>query len=378
MKTLLAFTALLGIALTGCQHPGPQFDPRPSSYLPPGVSGSAEPQLQSVGATNRVSQDLLKPSEELFTLGPGDRLEIELLDDLGSRTTTAVGPDGKLYFNLLPGLDVWGLTLTQTKELLEKEFSKFIKEKPQVSLTLRDIASKRVWLLGRFQAPGVYSMTNSTTLLDAVLHAGGPATIVGERDLAQANSSDELADLQRSFVIRKGKFLPVDFTALLKQGDLSQNIYLAADDFIYMPAATSREVYVMGAVYDPRAIPYSDGLTLAGAIAHAGGKSQYAYLSHVAIVRGSLTDPQIAIVDYKDVLTGKARDVKLEPRDIVYIPLKPYRILSRYADLIMTTFVSSVAINEGARAVLKNPPPTSGILIPFGSTITVSPGTPAR
>jgi len=48
--------------------------------------------------------------------------------------------------------------------------------------------------------------------------------------------------------------------------------------------------------------------------------------------------------------------------------------------LIMTTFVSSVAINEGSRAVLKNPPPTQGILIPFGSQITIQPGaaTPAR
>lgn len=377
MKTLLFYTSLLAVIITGCQNPGPGFDPRPSGAVPDGVSG-VEPEMQNPGGTNRLSQDLLKPSEDLFTLGPGDRLEIELLDDLGSRTTTTVGPDGKLYFNLLPGLDVWGLTLTQTKELLEKEFSKFVKEKPQISLTLRDVTSKRVWLLGRFQAPGVYSMTNSTTLLDAVLHAGGPATLVGEKDLSLANNTDELADLERSFVIRKGKILPVDFTRLLKQGDLSQNIYLAADDFIYMPAATSRDVYVMGAVAEPRAVPYSDGLTLAGAIAHAGGKIQYAYLSHVAIVRGSLTDPRIAIIDYKDVLTGKARDVKLEPRDIVYIPLKPYRILSRYADLIMTTFVSSVAINEGARAVLKNPPPTSGILIPFGSTITVTPSAPAR
>ncbi len=371
MKTILILSTLAAVLSAGCQHPGPKFDPREKSSSSPLA-------MQSLEATNRINQELLKPSEKLFTLGPGDRLEIELLGDIGSRTTTTVGPDGKLYFNLLPGVDVWGLTLSQAKEKLEEEFSKFVKEKPQISITLREVVSKRVWLLGRFQVPGVYSMTNSTTLLDAILQAGGPANFAGDKDLSVANNNDDMADLRRSFVIRSGKLLPVDFQRLLKQADLSQNIYLEADDFVYMPAATSREVYVLGGVTRPRSIAYSEGLTLVGAIANAAGTRQYAYLSHVAIVRGSLTDPKIAIVDYKDIITGRAPDVTLEPRDIVYVPLKPYRLLSRYADLIMTTFVSSVAINEGARAVLDNPPPTSGILIPFGSTITVTPSAPAR
>lgn len=368
MKKLIPFIVLCGLAVTGCQTPGTKLNPYQEPQMPSSLT------MQSVQTTNQLDQSLLKPSEELFTLGPGDRVEIELLNDIGSRTLTSVGPDGKLYFNLLPGVDVWGLTLTQARELMEKEFQKFVREKPQVFITLREVASKRVWLLGRFQVPGVYSMTNSTTLLDAILQAGGPANFSGDKDLSVANNTDDLADLRRSFVIRKGKVLPVDFHRLLKQADLSQNIYLEADDFVYMPPATSREVYVLGAVAQPRSIAYSDDLTLVGAIANAGGKIQYAYLSHVAVVRGSLTDPKIAIVNYQDIVTGRARDIPLEPRDIVYVPLKPYRILSRYADLIMTTFASSVAINEGARAVLDNPPPTSGILIPFGSTITVSPG----
>jgi hypothetical protein len=82
-----------------------------------------------------------------------------------------------------------------------------------------------------------------------------------------------------------------------------------------------------------------------------------AHLSHVAIVRGSLTKPEIAVIDVGDILKGKATDVLLEPRDIVYVPLSPYRYLSKYADLILTTFVRAVAINEGARAGAGNVSP---------------------
>jgi protein involved in polysaccharide export with SLBB domain len=372
MKNIILSAALFLVFMSmGCQNPGKNLRMSPPKGSTTGVH---------LNETNRLNPELLKPSDKLFTLGPGDKVEIELLDDLGSRTTTTVGPDGKVYFNLLNGIDVWGMTLSQAKVALENEFAKFVKTKPQISITLREVASQRVWLLGRFTAPGVYSMTNATTLLDAILQAGGPANFAGEREISVANNTDELADLRRSFVIRKGKMLPVDFYRLLKQGDMSQNIYLQPDDFVYMPPATSRQIYVLGAVRQPRAVAYSEGMTLASAIANAAGKAKYAYLSHVAIVRGSLTDPTISIVDYKDIITGRAPDVALQPRDIVYVPLKPYRLLSRYAELIMTTFVSSVAINEGSRAVLKNPPPTQGILIPFGSQITIQPGaaTPAR
>ena len=71
----------------------------------------------------------------------------------------------------------------------------------------------------------------------------------------------------------------------------------------------------------------------------------------VAIVRGSLSEPKIAVVDFKAIVTGHAPDVRLEARDVVYVPFSPYRTLERYAKLITDTFVRTVAANEGGRAV---------------------------
>jgi polysaccharide export outer membrane protein len=364
----LVLGLMAAMLLAGCQHTGPQFDPRVKQQ-PPSAA------LQSVTLSNSIPPSFLSPPTNLFTLGPGDRLEIELLDDPTSRALTSVGPDGKLYFHLLPGLDVWGLTLGETKALIERELHNYIKDNVQLSVVLRGVESKRVWLLGRVSAPGVYSMTNTMTLLEAVALAGGAANISSGRDLNTGYNPEDLADLRRSFVMRQGKVLPVNLHRLLRDGDLSQNIYLQPDDLVYFAAATAREVYVLGAVQAPKPVIYHEDLTVVAAIAGALGTLKDAYLSHVAVVRGSLSDPKIAIVDYKDIIQGRAPDVKVEPGDIVYVPYSPYRYLNKYTDVILQTFVSSVAINEGARASVKAPTGPAGIFIPIGSGITVtSPG----
>ena len=372
MKKLFPICAL-GLALafaTGCQHPGARFDP----YTPIKLATTNAIAFQGLTVTNQVSSDLLQPPGQLFTLGPGDRLEIEVMGDPTSRSVTAVGPDGKIYFNLLPGMDVWGLTLPEAEALLEKELAQYFRnQQPRVSLTLRAVESRRLWVLGRVQSPGIYYMTNNPTLLEALALAGGMLNYTVASDLSAVGANDDTADLARSFIVRHGRLLPVNFERLVAEGDLSQNIYLQPDDFIYVPPLTAREVYVIGAVGQSRAVPYVEGLTMASAIADAFGTVREAYLSHVAIVRGSLTEPKVAIVDYKDVIKGEIPDVLLQPHDIVYVPYQPYRYLRRYVNLIMDTFVSSVAINEGVTSVSGPAAQPTGVFIPFGSRISVTP-----
>ena len=183
-----------------------------------------------------------------------------------------------------------------------------------------------------------------------------------------AGGPEEAADLRRSFVLRKGQLLPVDFQRLLRHGDMSQNIYLQADDFIYLPSAISRDVYVLGAVAQAKAVNAARPLTLISAIASAGGTIKDAYLSHVAIVRGSLAQPQISVLDYKAIARGKLPDALLEPGDIVYVPFTPYQVLTRYVNLILDTFVRTVGANAGSRVVTSQA--TVGVNVPIGTTST--------
>lgn len=368
MKSFALLSA--GFALlffAGCStETGPVFDssvPGPSHYAP--ISHFTSVSV----STPQERQQLLEPPLENYTVGPGDRLQIEILGDPTTQESVLVGPDGKIYYYLLPGIDVWGLTLSQIRQKIESGLTDYIRGRPPISITLRTVASKRVWILGRVESPGIYPLTGPTTLLEAISEAGGPvsasslATTTG--GTLGISPAADIADLRRSFVMRDGKVLPVNFYRLLKQGDLSQNIYLQPDDFIYLPSAVSKEIYVLGAVGDPTSVSYREQISLVSAIAAARGTIRHAYLSHVAVVRGTLSNPKIAVVDYKAILNGEAPNVALQPGDIVYVPFSPYRVLAVYADMILRTFVDTVAVNEGARAVTRNAG-VVGVAVPVG------------
>ena len=327
------------VLLVGCKTTGPRFDPRAAQSRP----GSST-NLFATATANQLNPEWLKPSSNPFLLGPGDKLEVEILGRSGTRTTTFVCPDGKIYYDLLSGLDVWGLTLDQTRQLLERELARYY-TRPQLSVTLTEVESKRVWVLGRLNKSGIYPLDGPMTVLEAISRAGGLFTS------RFSGTTEELADLNHSFLIRKGEMLPVNFQKLLRGGDTSQNVYLEPDDFIYLPSSLSSQIYVLGAVNGPRPVGFTDDMTLSTAIAKAVGTTPEAQLSQVAIVRGSLSEPKIAIVDFKAIVTGHAPDVRLEAHDIVYVPQSRYRTLERYAKMITDTFVNTVAANAGGRMV---------------------------
>ena len=343
--------AVILIGAAGCYSKGPRFDPRASS-----VSASFTP----VVLTNRIDPAWLRPAMEPYRLGPGDVIEIEMIGEAQGRTTAAVGLDGKIYYSLLPGVSVWGLTLGETTELLKNETAKYTRATPEPVIMLRLAGSKRVSILGAVSGPGVYPLAAPTTLLEAISTAGGVP--------AGQGTGDDSADLSRSFVLRDGHFVPVNFEQLLKRGDLSQNIYLRPDDLVFIRPANIPSVYVLGAVAAPNMVPYSrQRSSVALAIIAAGGMQKYAQKSKVAIIRGGLTQPRIAEVDYQAIVKGQIADFLLEPGDIVYVPFSPFRKVAQLAESMLDQFVRTVAVNEGQAIGDPNSQPVQ-VSSPFGIT----------
>lgn len=336
MKHAWLYLLILGL-FGACRSrpPGP-----PAQSLPQRLATNA---FTSVSTLGPIQKEWLSPSPDFFRLGPGDILEVEIFGGKELPSTVTVGPDGKIYYSLLPGLFVWGLSLSEARQLLEEQLGKLLREPPELGLALKGVGSRRVWILGSVANPGVYSLATPISLLEAIAAAGGVAQSSG--------SMGETADLSKSFVLRHGQPLGVDLKKLLHGGDLSHNIYLQADDFVYLRPAVSKDVYVIGAVTTPNIVPFMTQMSLATAIAYVGGPAKYASLSHVAILRGSLTQPSIATVNFHQVLEGKLPDIELEAGDLVYVPMSPFVKLEIFADSIITTFVQTLAVNEGRNLV---------------------------
>jgi len=359
---ILILGTLLAMLMSGCfiSKRGPKFDAL--GYR----KASIVTNFTTVETTNKVQAEWLRPSTNLSRLGPGDKLEIEIIGDAASRALVTVMPDGKIYYNLLPGIDVWGLTVAEATALIENALKQYLTA-PKVAMQLRAVESNRVWVLGRVANAGVYPMATPMTLLEAISMAGGSMSSTA------SGTTEDLADLQHSFIVRNGQRLPVNFDRVLRGGDMSQNIYLEPDDLIYLPSALNRDLYVLGAVRMPKSVALQQG-SLVAAIADAGGPIKTAQLSQVAIVRGSLDSPRIAIVDYSQIIVGKAPDVMLQPHDIVYVPFSPYRYITKYLDLILVTFAQVVGINEGSRAAEPKALPAN-VVIPTGIP-SAAPATP--
>jgi polysaccharide biosynthesis/export protein len=362
----MKYFSLLILALavaSGCRTKGPMFN----AYAPEGDTNET---FSAIHLTNSVDTALLKPPVDPYRLGPGDVIDIETIGESASRISLTVGPDGKIYYSLLAGTSVWGLTLAETRALLQKEMAKFTRGAPELVINLRTVASQRVWLLGAVGAPGAYALGTPTTLLDIVAASGGLAAAAGTVGTvgAAGNSPEDAADLTRSFVLRNGKPLPVDFERLLR-GDLSQNIYLAPDDFVFVRPADVPSVYVLGAVAAPIVLPYTRDISVAEAVLKAGGPLRYAQQNRIVILRGGLTQPRLAQIDYHSIVKGKTRNVRLEPGDIVYVSHAPFYRVAQLAEEILDQFVRTIAVNEGVRAIDNSKPPV-GISSAYGSGIT--------
>ena len=130
MKSLLSLLTLI-LVITACRTKGPGFDP----YAPSEVTSTDG--FAPVQLSDRSNASLLRPPTEPYRLGPGDVIEIEALGESAGRATVTVGPDGKVYYSLLPGVSVWGLSLPESRALLQREMAKFTRATPELVINQR-------------------------------------------------------------------------------------------------------------------------------------------------------------------------------------------------------------------------------------------------
>jgi polysaccharide export outer membrane protein len=254
----------------------------------------------------------LAPSEPAaakeYVIGAADLIAISVLDNKDLDTVVSVTPGGKIAVPLIGDVQAAGLTVSELTDHLTQELAKKVKS-PQVTVTLREVNSYRIYFLGRVGRPGILTSKSEVTLLQALAMAGGIL---------------EGADLSLAYVARGKERVPVDFVKLLRNGDLAQNIALDPDDTVVIPDNPQNVIYVTGEVKTPGMLPFVQerDWTALKAVVAVGGFTQYAAKSKAYLIREGGGGRTTITIDFNDLMRKPeaGKDVPLIPGDILVVP----------------------------------------------------------
>ena len=326
---LIGIVATL-ILLSACTstRPGPHQEPlegpAPATEFIQLPEQTVEQQLADL-------EHLDKNANYIPTLGRGDVLDIAVYDEPDLTIEgIPIRPDGNISFPLAGELQAEGLTVTELNLSLTEGLQKFILA-PKVSIIVQEFNSQKYTIFGEVVNPGIYPLTTDISITAALASAGG---------LNKGNfraTTVELADLSHAFIAREGVVLPVNFTRLIRQGDMRYDISLQAGDYIYIPSGLSKEVYILGEVNNAMLFAYREDMPMSRTLAQAEGFTPDADLKRVHIVRGSLHNPTVIMINFEEVLKGNAREVALEPGDIIYVPPTGLTSFARVVDKLVPT-----------------------------------------
>lgn len=312
-----------------------------------------------------LPEDVLEDSNrawegQAYRVGPGDSLLVAVYGHpelalthyvgvpLGSLPSRSVGflvdNDGTVQFPLLGTVRVEGRTTAELKTYLERELARFVNE-PRVTVQVLFTGSIRYHLLGQFTDPGLKYSDRPVRLLEAI-SLGGSVLM-------------EKASLRTAYVARGGRKLPVDFRALLRKGDMTQNIRMHSGDLVVIPDNVSEQAFVFGATTGPLAtggaVPFRGGhLTLLQALSSVGygfRERVSSRLTRVRVIRSEGLRGQIFTINARKILLGEAADFELEPGDIVYVPMTAYATWNQVLAQLLPTLQT-----------------VSGLLTPFVQT----------
>jgi protein involved in polysaccharide export with SLBB domain len=138
--------------------------------------------------------------------------------------------------------------------------------------------------------------------------------------------------------------VPVDFERLFMHGDLSQNVALEPNDYLYFSASSSGQIYVLGAVGLPGPVAYDRNSSALSAIVSRGGFTERAWKGRVLVLRGSLDHPVALTVNIDGALTGTSPNMALLPGDLVYVADRPWIKAEELLDHAATAFVESAVV----------------------------------
>jgi polysaccharide export outer membrane protein len=159
-----------------------------------------------------------------YVIGPDDVLSIVFWRDKDMSTDVVVRPDGKISLPLVNDIQAGGLTPGQLGDAVIAAARRYVEE-PSVTVVVKQINSRKLFITGQVEKPGPYPMAGRTTVLQLISMAGGLR---------------EFADGRRILIMRSDKNgtqtgQVFNYRQVTSGKNLAQNIELQPGDTVVVP-----------------------------------------------------------------------------------------------------------------------------------------------
>jgi len=325
----------------------------------------AAPRPLLAQATAAPLPEAAAASQNAYILGPGDQLQLTLLDPGGREFggSFEIASDGTASFALVGEVVLEGLTVGQASRWLRSLYQRYLR-RPDLNLRVVRFRPLLVSVVGEVESPGLYSLTSN----ELSQTQGGPTnTITGLPTVVSAiqkaggftlNANLRNVRLQRRLPgdTQQLRQTQLDLAALLRLGDKTQNPYLFDGDTILVASAPTpdREVIelaatnlspqsirvnVVGEVVQPGRIELQANTPVVQAILAAGGprnwRARRSSVELVRINRNGTASRELLAIDYSQGVSG-VRNPPLRDGDTVVVNRSNYAVVSDAVGAITT------------------------------------------
>jgi protein involved in polysaccharide export with SLBB domain len=204
-----------------------------------------------------------------YVIGPGDELLIRVWGKIELDSRVTVDRNGQIFLPKVGTLNLAGLRYDQLEGFLRSSIGALYKDF-ELNVTLGQLRSIQIFVLGRARQPGAYTVSALSTLVDALFASGGPSATGTMRRIELRRSGNMLAEF--------------DIYDLLQKGDKSHDIRLLPGDVIYFPPA-GPQVAVAGSVNEPGIYELRGQTNIGSLLEVAGGLTSLAGTKRVLLER---------------------------------------------------------------------------------------------
>ncbi|WP_295997530.1 polysaccharide biosynthesis/export family protein [uncultured Veillonella sp.] len=162
-------------------------------------------------------------SDQVYRLRQGDELTIDVVQqaDLGANKTFTIRPDGYVSFPMVGNIRADGMTVEEFAQSLSNSLATYIIN-PDVSVNVTKLGGVRVYVFGEINKPGAYTLTKSSTVIDAIGAAGSFNWDTAKKKIFLIHQNNPTKPIE------------INLNNILKTGDMSQNYIMREGDILYL------------------------------------------------------------------------------------------------------------------------------------------------